>query len=304
MRIVITGASGFIGGYTLRAALAAGHEIHALGRTAPAHPGVAFHACDLIDGTGLRALMAAIRPEALLHLAWYAEPGKFWTAPENLDWVAASLRLTRAFAESGGTRLVVAGTCAEYDWSHALLDEATTPLRPATLYGKAKAGLFDLLHAAAPALGLSLGWGRIFVPYGPGDRPERLIGALIAALREHRPADFSAGTQERDFIHAADVGAALVALLASTATGPVNIGSGEAIAVRRFVELAAGLVPIAADLRFSDRPLPATEPPLLVASTGRLHNEIGFTPRFDHHTGLSDTLAAAGLSASPLNTRI
>ena len=55
-------------------------------------------------------------PTHLLHLAWYAEPGLFWRSPENLRWVEASLRLLRAFAEHGGQRAVMAGSCAEYAW--------------------------------------------------------------------------------------------------------------------------------------------------------------------------------------------
>jgi len=295
MRIVITGASGFIGVHALAAACASGHEIHVLGRQAPGRSDVAFHPCDLMDSASVRSALSEIRADALLHLAWYAEPGRFWAAPENLDWVAASLVLARAFADSGGKRLVVSGSCAEYDWTNPVLDEETTPLCPATLYGKAKAVLFDLLQAAAPTLGVSFGWGRIFFPYGPGDRPERLIGTLIAALREGRPAEFSAGTQERDFIHAADVGGALVALVVSNVAGAVNIGSGNAIAVRSFVEQAAHLVGGAAALRFGNRPLASGEPPRLVAATCRLHDEVGFTPRFNHLTGLQDTLVAAGL---------
>lgn len=298
MRIAVTGASGFIGRHALAAVCAAGHEVHVLGRQDARQSGVLFHLCDLMDAESVQSVLAAIRPEGLLHLAWYAEPGRFWTAPENLDWLAASLALARAFAEAGGKRLVVAGSCAEYDWSSPLLDEAVTPLYPATLYGQAKAALFERLLTEAPELGLSLGWGRIFFPYGPDDRPERLIGTLIAALLESRDADFSAGTQERDFIHVADVGAALAVLLASDIEGAVNIGSGEATAVRSFIEEAAGLARNNVNLHFSNRPLPPTEPPRLVAATRRLYGELGFVPRFTRRAGLIDTLADAGLLRS------
>ncbi len=295
MRIAITGASGFIGAHAVEAARVAGHEVHVLGRRKLARGDVAFHCCDLMDGPAVQRVLGTVRAEALVHLAWYAEPGKFWTAPENLDWLAASLTLARGFAQAGGARLVVAGSCAEYDWSSPLLDEATTPLRPSTLYGVTKAALFHALEAAAPVLGLSFGWGRIFVPYGPGDRPERLIGTLVAALVEGRHADFSAGTQQRDFIHAADVGAALIALLGSDVRGAVNIGSGEAIAVRSLIELAAGLAGGESSLRFGTRALADGDPPRLVAQILRLRDEVGFRPTFDRIGGLRDTLVRAGL---------
>ena len=60
---------------------------------------------------------SVIRPEVLIHLAWYAEHGKYWTSPENVRWVEASLALLRGFAAAGGRRVVMAGTCAEYEWS-------------------------------------------------------------------------------------------------------------------------------------------------------------------------------------------
>lgn len=295
MRIAITGASGFIGRHALAAAIAAGHEVHVLGRRAIAQSDVNFHRCDLLDSGNARSILNEVRAEALLHLAWYAEPERFWTAPENIDWLAASLSLARSFAAAGGRRLVVAGSCAEYDWSSPLLDEQATALRPATFYGRTKATLFETLVAAAPILGLSFGWGRVFFPFGPGDRPQRLLGTLLTALHGGRPAEFSAGTQERDFIHAADAGGALFALLSSDIAGAVNIGTGEAVAVRDLIEEAAGLVEHSIELRFGDRPVAATEPFRLVAATGRLRGELGFTPRFSRRSGLIDTLTAAGL---------
>jgi nucleoside-diphosphate-sugar epimerase len=299
MRIAITGASGFIGRHALAAALAEGHEVHVLGRHAPPQSEATFHRCDLLEGGSGGAVLSEIRAEALLHLAWNAEPGKFWTAPDNLDWVAASLLLARNFAAAGGRRLVVAGSCAEYDWSDPMLDERTTALHPATLYGRCKAALFQALEAAAPTLGLSFGWGRILFPYGPGDRPERLIGTLIAALRDGQPAQFSAGTQERDFIHVADVGNALVALLTSEVSGAVNIGSGQAVAVRDLIAAAAGLAALPAELHFGERPFGADEPARLVAAIARLRDEVGFVPRYSLRAGLIDTLAASGLRLKP-----
>ena len=295
MVLLLTGASGFVGRHAAAQALAAGHEVIAAGRDDPGIAGLAFRRCDLMDPLQVRALMADVRPHVVLHMAWYAEPGRFWRSPANLDWVARSLDLARAFAENGGGRLVVAGSCAEYDWSGALLDEVNTPLAPSTFYGQAKAGLFRLLDAAAPELGISLGWGRIFFPYGPGDRPERLLGGLMAALREGTPAEFSHGAQQRDFIHVADVAGALLALVASEFAGAVNIGTGEAIAVRALVEQAAELSGRRIELVFGARPSVTTEPPCLVAAPDRLFGTLGYRLQFDRREGLRDTLRAAGI---------
>src|SRR5205085_8625551 len=125
-----------------------------------------------------------------------------WTAPENVRWVEASLALLRAFAEAGGRRAVLAGTCAEYDWGAGdeVLNERNTPLRPDTLYGAAKHGLHVVGAAQAAQVGFELAWGRVFFLYGPGEAPGRLVPAVARALLAGEPAKTTAGTQVRDFL--------------------------------------------------------------------------------------------------------
>ena len=288
-RALVTGGSGFIGRETVPRLVEAGFEVHLLGRTAPQQnlTGVVHHRCDVLADPFER-LVRDIAPTHLLHLAWYAEPGRFWTAPENLAWVAASLRLAYVFARGGGRRLVGAGSCAEYDWSESRLDERRTPLRPATLYGEAKASTFRLLEKAAPVLGCAFAWGRVFFPFGPGEKPDRLLSSLFDGIAAGRTVDFSAGTQQRDFIHVDDVAEAFVRLLDSDVEGPVNIASGETVAVRDVVERAARLAGGEALLRFGARPLQPGEPEVMSAATDRLRHDLGFTPRMTLDRGLED----------------
>ncbi|MBC7521865.1 MAG: NAD(P)-dependent oxidoreductase [Sandarakinorhabdus sp.] len=286
MKIVVTGASGFVGRAVIAPLLAAGFEVHAIAR-API-PGVTTHALDLLAADPA-PLLAAIAPTHVLHLAWYAEPGKFWHAPQNLDWLAAPLRLARAFADAGGQRLVTAGSCAEYDWTHPRLDEATTPIAPATLYGTAKAALFRVITAAA--LPPSYAHARIFFPYGPGERAGRLLPDVIDAVLAGRHVATSDGRQTRDFIHVEDTGAAIAALLGSSATGAVNIASGTARPLRDIIGMAAALAGDAGLVDWGARPRQPSEPAVMEAVTHRLHSEIGFTPRWSLETGLADMVA-------------
>ena len=289
MRILLTGASGFIGREIVRPLLATGAEIHALGRTDPGAPGVRHHPVDLLGDTDLAAVRA-IGATHLVHLAWNAAPG-FWTAPDNLDWVAASIRLVHAFAAGGGRRAVVAGSCAEYGWGPPRLDEAASPIAPATLYGTAKASLHARLAEAAPELGLSLAWTRIFFPYGPLERPQRLLGTLLHAMRSGEAAHFSAGHQRRDFIHVQDAAAAIAAVLAAPIEGAVNVASGAAVEVRRFVEMAAKIAGMMDRVVFSTQPLPASEPPVIEGAIERLIGGTAYRPGFTLADGLADAIA-------------
>ncbi|WP_114859415.1 NAD-dependent epimerase/dehydratase family protein [Azospirillum brasilense] len=292
-RVLVTGGGGFIGRHALPDLVARGWEVHAAGRSplpSEMAAGVVFHLCDLLAEGDAARVVETVRPTHLLHLAWNAVPGRFWTAPDNLDWVAASLRLYRAFAACGGKRAVLAGTCAEYDWSHAELSEATTPLAPHTLYGQAKNAFRTLAEGTAGALGVEVAWGRIFFLYGPHEAPSRFVPDVITSLLKGEPALCSHGRQERDFMHVADVARAFVALLESNHTGPVNIASGTALPLSTVVDVIARLIGRPDLVRLGARPAPAGDPPRLAAAVGVLRDQVGFHPRFDLESGLRDAV--------------
>ena len=165
--VLVTGGSGFIGRPALPLLVERGYEVWVARASAsrgdlPA--GVREIQADLLRAEDLDRLFATVKPTHLLHLAWDVTHGQFWKSPENLRWVAASLELTRRFAENGGKRAVFAGTCAEYDWSVGRCVEDETPLKPATLYGVAKNSLHEVARNFFKQQGLSYAWGRIFLP--------------------------------------------------------------------------------------------------------------------------------------------
>ncbi len=283
---MLTGATGFVGRHTLTALIEAGHEVHALARRRGLElTGVTWHEVDLLEGY---EVVGEAKPEILVHLAWYAEHGKFWSSPENVRWVEASLALLRAFAAAGGRRAVMAGTCAEYEWSREVYPE-DAPRCPATLYGAAKHGLHTVAAAYAEQAGLALAWARLFFLYGPHEDPDRFIPSLVLPLLRGEPAPMTDGTQRRDFLHTADAGAALAALAGSQVTGAINIASGEDVALcdvgERLARLAGG--PELLDLGALDRR--EDDPPSIVADVGRLRDELGWQPRIGLDDGLRET---------------
>ncbi len=290
-RILVTGATGFVGRHVLGRLVARGFEVHVLSRRPVDSPQAQSHVGDLMEGDATAAIVRRIAPTHLLHLAWETHPGEYWTTRRNLDWVAASLTLYRAFVAAGGTRIVCAGTCAEYDWNHSLLDEAQTPCAPATLYGLAKRNLHALLAAAAELDGISLAWGRVFFPYGPGEKRGRLVSDVTTALLGGRPAETTAGDQVRDFVYVVDVAEAFAALSDGSFRGAVNIASGVARPVSEVITRLGALTGRSDLLRLGARSAPLGQPGRLAASVDRLRNEVGFIPAFDLDTGLRETVA-------------
>lgn len=290
-RVLLTGASGFIGRAAIAPLREAGFEVHAVVRSrSNAADGVLWHNVNLLDGEQTTRLMREVRPSHLLHFAWYAEPGKYWTAPENADWLRASLALLETFERHGGLRVVMAGTCAEYDWRDGICAEDSTPLVPNTLYGQTKLKLFQQLCGYSAKRGLSGAWGRIFFPYGPYEHPTRLISSVIYALLNDRPALCTSGEQKRDFIHVSDVAHAFVALLGSNVEGAVNIGCGQAIAVKDVAMRIAEELGKPDLIRLGARPGGNNEPPLVVADTRRLKDEVGRSPTVPFKEGLASTI--------------
>src|SRR5712691_8441239 len=113
-RILVTGASGFIGRRCVELLAESQSEVHVAGRSdfSLLGSGIVPHRTNLMDPGQVESLVAEVHPTHLLHLAWVTNPGEYWTAPENLDWVSCSLQLMRLFTEYGGKRAVLVGSCA------------------------------------------------------------------------------------------------------------------------------------------------------------------------------------------------
>lgn len=290
MRVLLTGATGYIGGHLLAACRRQGLEVVALGRRQPVgwDTTVPFLEADLLAGPDVGDLVRRAGASHLLHAAWCTEYGRYWTSPLNARWVDASCRLVEAFCEAGGRQVVGVGTCAEYDWAQGYCTEGLTPCEPATLYGTAKDAARRLVLAQCRQHGIVGAWGRLFYPYGPGEPAQRLLPALGRVLRGEQPV-FEVGTTAfRDFLFAEDMADAFVALLRTDQGGEYNVCSGEPVRVGVLIErLAALLGADPAPLLTAHRER-AGEPPLLAGDSRRLR-ALGWAPRFTLEQGLART---------------
>ena len=282
-RVLVTGARGFVGRHCLPLLLARGYEVHAVStRPGPkADDDVRWHQVDLLDGAAAPALIDAVQPSHLLQLAWCTAHGAYWTSPQNLQWVESTLALAREFSRSG-SRMVMAGTCAEYDWGHRVCSERTTPLIPATLYGAAKHAANTVLERYSHSANVSYASGRLFLLYGPDEAPERLVPSVARALIAGTPAQCTHGQQVRDLLHVRDAADAFVALLDSDVEGPFNIASGMPI---KIADVISGLASVAG------RPdLVREEPGELTADVSRIRRELKWSAQCDLQAGLVEMI--------------
>jgi nucleoside-diphosphate-sugar epimerase len=284
--------------------LARGYEVHAvLSARTSERPigaeltGAKIHRCDLLGSSATGQLLAAVRPTHLLHFAWVATPKIYWVSAENFSWVAASLNLVRAFHQQGGTRVVIAGSCAEYDWSRVeVCREDASPLASsaasvATPYVICKLALQQMLASYSFHESLSMAWGRIFSPFGPNEHPDRLVASVVQNLLLNREAPVSHGRQVRNFLHVADVGDAFAALLDSAVQGPVNIGSEEPLSIAALVERIAERIGRTDLVRLGALAAAANEPAMLVPDVRRLYDEVLWRPELTLEEALADTIA-------------
>ena len=293
-RLLVTGATGFIGRETLSIAQAAGFEVHGLSRShgvINGPDGVIWSLGDLRNGDEAEALIRRIKPTHVLHSAWVTEHGAYWTSPDNLDWLAASARLLRSFVDAGGRRFVGVGTCAEYDWhgdGHKI--EGKTPETPATFYGRMKLAHHHMLMAAAEQVGFSAATGRIFFVFGPRESPARVVAHACQSLAKRVPAVFSSGAQRRDFLPVSDAAHGLVALIDSDLSGAVNVSSGEARPLREIISVIGDIAGRPDLLRFDpnrDRP---GDPPLICGDNSKL-STTGWRPKRELREALSEVYA-------------
>jgi nucleoside-diphosphate-sugar epimerase len=295
MRVLVTGAGGFVGSHVVRRLALDGHEVVAvdrdperLGRLAATLPAISVTDIDLGEPEAVAKLLDRAAPAALIHLAWYAHPRDYLTSHANLGSLAMTTALIEAALAAGCRKLVVGGSCVEYAASDRLLVEGD-PVEARTLYAACKSSAHQISRIMADEAGAELGWARIFHIHGPGEDAARLIPWVAGQLRAGVPVDLTDGTQVRDHLHVADVAAGLVAMLAPGAAGTYNVCSGQPVTLRHVLETVGDIVGGRDLLRFGARPHRSNETMFLAGDPARIRG-LGWSPGFGLRDGLADAL--------------
>jgi nucleoside-diphosphate-sugar epimerase len=297
MKVLVTGANGFIGSEVCRELLARGAQVRAARRPGSdcrrlADPSsqLEWVDCDLL-GASESALARIGKDVAVcIHLAWGVVPGQYLTAAANEDYRALGLRLFSVLAEQGCRRITGVGTCFEYEQASAPLDESAL-LNPRTPYARAKVSTFLGAEALLRGSDTALAWARLFYLYGPWEDPRRLVPEVTLKLLRGERAAVTSGLQIRDFLHVTDTARALVDVSLSQIRGPVNIGSGDPVRVTDVVR-AIGVITGRADLiDIGARAGNLADPQYVCADNRRLRDETGWRRRYDLLEGLEQTIA-------------
>lgn len=296
MRVLLTGAAGFIGSQVARALVVAGQDIHALvrpgadtSRLAGIERAVRLVEGDLLDHDTVERVVRQVRPQLCVHLAWYVTPGRYLEAEENLAMVAATLDLARELAGGPCERFVGTGTCFEYDTSQGYLSEESAT-GPRHLYSACKLATFEMLSRYAPLQQMQMAWVRPFYQYGPYESRGRLVPEIVTALLRGETARATEGTEVRDYLHVADVGRAVAAAALSRVQGAVNIGSGTPVTTRKIVETVASACGRPDGVEFGALPSRPGEPTFICANITKLQQATGWQPLFTLESGIRDTV--------------
>jgi UDP-glucose 4-epimerase len=301
VRLLVTGGAGYIGGVVTLHLLRAGHQVTVLDDLSMGHAdavpdGARFMPGDIAERAG--AVLADGEPyDGVLHFAAKALVGESVEHPERY-WrtnVAGTLALLDAMRANAVPRLVFSSTAATYGEPDEVPIVETAPARPTNPYGASKLSVDMMITSEAVAHGLGAASLRYFnvagASDGQGERhsPEtHIIPIALQVVAGRRPVfaingtDYPTpdGTCIRDYVHVDDLAEAHLLALAATTPGEhriYNLGNGAGFSVLDVVEAVR---------RVTGHPLPTEvgprrpgDPAVLVASSAKIREELGWAPR-------------------------
>lgn len=306
-RVLVFGASGFIGRRIVRAFSDAGAEVHAAGRdrgrigeaVRSAGAGCTAWECDLLLPGAGAALVRRLAPDLVVNAAGYGVlPSE--RDPALLDRFGSGVPAELADAVAAGRgagslpALIHIGSAAEYGSAGGDLRE-DGPACPASPYGRSKLAGTLAVAARSRDRGLAAVVARAFTVYGPGEPAGRLLPTLLAARTAGTPVGLTAGTQRRDFTYVGDVAEAILRIASAprSADPVVNVASGRLLTVREFaVEAARTLGIPESHLRFGTADARREEMDHDPVSNAKLLALVGWTPRTSVADGVARTLRA------------
>lgn len=301
MKVVVTGATSFLGRAVLEQLLKAGHQVAAVVR--PASPnrnklsdyrGLAVYEMDM---GGILALPGLVRAaDVFLHMAWDGIGSEGRKDPliqqKNIE---ASLCALRAAAALGCARFVFCGSQAEYGSgkvsSGPFWQREDGVCRPVSEYGKAKLVFGQQAGALCRSLGMEYIHTRIFSVYGPGDHPWSLVNACLSAWSRGETIALGECLQKWNYLYRDDAARGLMALAAAGDSGIYNLAGEDTRVLRSFIEQMHRECRGQGGYEYGKRPPNAEGTVSLVPSIEKIKKQTGWKPLVSFSEGIHETLS-------------
>lgn len=288
MRIVVTGAGGFLGRAIVDELRARGHVVAGLMRRADQCREAEDFAADFLDAPTYRAAFGNFRPDALIHCGWHGVAARERDKISQLKNVGAAGELVAAAADVGARIVIGLGTQAEYGLVERRVNEADAT-SPVTLYGVAKLAAGAALLRIARQRGIRGVWARIFGVYGPNETARSMLPWLARELVAGRAPGLTACTQVWDFLHVRDAARAICDLLdCEDAEGVFNVATGETPLLRDTVLCLRDLIAPEIEPVFGAAPFGPEQIMCLAGDASRLISVTGWRPRIVLAEGLRE----------------
>jgi nucleoside-diphosphate-sugar epimerase len=296
-RVLITGASGFIGANLVRTLVDHASEVHITLQPASQTwrlndvlPRLHVHLASLSDGEQLARAFAAARPHVVLHLATprgQHEASRVRILEANLMGACHLLRLVREFRVE---RLVATNSSLEYAPTDGAISE-TSPLGPCTVHGVAKAASSLLFRQSAIEHGTPLCVLRLFHVYGPWESAHRLLPTAIRAALDGTPLRLTDYGIRRDWVYVDDVVDAIWRAAGLDLTGEIiNVGTGLEHANEDVAACVASVIGRSIQTAVGAFPRRIADMPHRRADWSKAEQLIGWTPRHELAAGIGRTV--------------
>lgn len=293
---IITGANGFVGGAVVRELLQHQYKICALDRDGccdniPKSDQITFIPCELSELKSLKEIVPAGEYEMFFHFAWAgsAGPARADTALQlqNAQWTVDALRVAH---DLGCKRFICAGSIMEHETMAAAYTQGNRP-GMGYIYGGGKLIAHVMCMSVAAQIGIDLLWPEITNAYGVGERSPRLVNTTIQKCIRGESPEFTAGTQNYDFVYIEDVSRAF--RLIGEHGKPFHeylIGSSDARPLKAFLlEMQAAIAP-QLEFHFGDIPFTGIDLPLSRFDCSQTEVDTGFRARVSFAEGCRRTM--------------
>lgn len=294
--VIITGADGFVGSYTVKHFLEKGYKVLALDmseapRRLTIEENLEYMQCDIRNTNAMLEKIPHGVFDTFIHFAWAGSAGEA-RFNYNLQMQNAlnTVGCLKAAKELGCTRFLCAGSIMEYEVEAAIHTQGSHP-GMGYIYGMGKHIAHCMCKSVAANIGIDLLWPMITNAYGVGELSPRFVNTTLRKIINREPLRFTAATQNYDFVYVSDVAQAFYKVaLKGKPFCEYMIGSGDAKPLKEFIlEMVGSCGPDCTPL-FGDVPFTGTNMPLSTFAINDIKADCGFEPEVSFGRGTKLTM--------------